>query len=196
MNDRHGGRGGGSTGTIERGPGHHTTTIPRATRDRTGPSGRLTRPGEDTRLLRRPRSRWLAATVGAVIVLALAATLFVLPIRHSLAQRRQLADTQGQLAELKAANDRLAEQNAQLETSAGVERAARDDLGYQLATERVAAALPPPQIPAALPPGWPNDLVGQILSVRTIAALEAASAPATTVAPAPAPAAAPAAIGG
>lgn len=196
MNDDSGGRGGVATGTIELGPGHHTTTISRSTRDRTSPSGRIVRPGEDTRLLRRPRSRWLAALVGVVIVCAIAAALFVLPIRHSLAQRRQLAEAQAQLAELKAANDRLAEQNAQLDTPAGIERAARDDLGYQLATERVAAALPPPQIPAELPPGWPNDLVGQILSVRTIAALEAASAPATTASTAAPRAAEPAAIGG
>ncbi len=121
--------------------------------------------------------------LGFLIVLAVAAALFVLPMRAWLTQRDELAASKAELTQLEAANNRLAEENAQLQTADGISQTARDDLGYQEATESVAAALPPPEIAAVLPPGWPNSLVGQILAVRTVAALTAASAP-TTLAPA------------
>jgi cell division protein FtsB len=146
--------------------GHRTSTIPRpdGARDASGPVGGA-RP-DDTRLIQRKRSRNVLAVVGLVITAALAAAVFVLPFQAWMNQRRELARSSANLAELEAANGRLEAQNAQLQTPEGIAEAARDDLGYQQANEEIVAALPPPDVPSYLPRGWPYELVTQILVTR------------------------------
>lgn len=172
--------------------GHRTSTIPRppGSRDPSGPSERAVADRDDTRLVRRKRPRNLLALGGVAITLAVAAALFVLPFKAWLQQRSLLEESSSELAALQAANDRLAAENENLQTSEGVEAAARDDLGYQQANEEAVAALPPPAVPGVLPAGWPYDDVTQILTVRTVKRLRDAEASLVTTTIAP-PAAAP-----
>lgn len=158
--------------------GHRTSTIPRPAGARE-PSGPQRRPrSDDTRLIQRRRSRNILGLGAVVITVALAAALFVLPMRAWLNQRTELAESKADLAQLEAANDRLEQENAQLQTVDGITEAARADLGYQQATEEVVGALPPPEVATVLPTGWPYSVVTQILDVRTVAAYNASLAPA------------------
>lgn len=156
--------------------GHRTSTIPRpaGARDPSRPNRRVasTRP-DDTRLIQRRRSRGVLGLGALLITAAIAAALFVLPLRAWLNQRDQLAASRADLALLEAANDRLEQENGQLLTPEGITEAARADLGYQTATELIEGALPPPQVPYVLPNGWPYSFVSQVLEVRTIAAYNA-----------------------
>jgi cell division protein FtsB len=168
--------------------GHRTSTIPRpeGTRDASRPRLRPEDHGDDTRLVRRKRSRNLLAIGGVAITLAVAGSLFVLPFRAWLDQRTQLSETKAELGALQVANDRLQGENDRLQTAEGVAEAARDDLGFQQANEEAAAALPPPAVAIVLPLGWPYDDVTQILGTRTIEELRAAEAAVATTVPAPA----------
>ena len=95
---------------------------------------------------------------------------FVLPFRAWLDQRRELAESKAELAGLQAANDRLDAENDQLQTAEGVGRGGprrpRLPTGRRGSGRRPAAA----GRAARAAPGWPYDVVTQILAVRTVAA--------------------------
>jgi cell division protein FtsB len=152
---------------------HRTSTIPRPSEAR-DPSRPTAARNDDTRLIRRKRPRNLAALGGFVIVLALAAALFVLPLRAWLQQRTDLTSSAERLAQLEAANDQLQHENERLQTAEGIAEEARDKLGYQESDEQMVAALPPPAVPTRLPAGWPYSVVTNIVGVRVNEALAAA----------------------
>jgi cell division protein FtsB len=182
------------TSSIQR-PRPNTPAVVRADADATRLSD-FTRPiTKDKRLVTRSGYRLLIAGIAVIVVTALMAALFVLPIKSWYRQRDDLAERQRQLSVLDAANAQLAQQVGYLQTPDGIQEAAREEIGYGGADEKRVTVLPAPAAPLTLPAGWPYDGVGQIIAVRAAQAAAATAAAATTLAPptvAPAPAGAPA----
>ena len=169
--------------------GHKTSAIPRpkdATRDATRESGRggtavlerrddtvlsdFTRPIDvSKRLVRGRGKRTIIALIAAVITAALGAALFVLPVKAWLRQQNDIDRKQAEIAALDQANGRLADEVSQLDTPAGIEEAAREEIGYVQRGEIRITMLPSPQAPLTLPSGWPYDTLAQMLTVRQAA---------------------------
>jgi cell division protein FtsB len=115
----------------------------------------------------KPRYRMLYL-LWAVVVIAVAGgvlLVLVLPTRAWLDQRAEVAEAERQLAVLEQANDELEARVAALQTPAEVERVARDQYNLVRPGEQVYSVLPA-ALPQGLPPGWPFDLVGQIVATR------------------------------
>lgn len=169
--------------------GHKTSAIPRpkdATRDATRESGRgstavlerrddtalsdFTRPIDASKRLVRGRGkRTVIALIAAVITAALGAALFVLPVKAWLRQQNDIDRKQSEIAALDQANARLADEVSHLDTPAGIEEAAREEIGYVERGEIRITMLPSPQAPLTLPSGWPYDTLAQMLTVRQAA---------------------------
>jgi cell division protein FtsB len=167
--------------------GHRTSCIPRP-RDATRASsvreadssrfGEFTRPiAKDKQLVKGRGKRLFFALVALVIAAALAASLFVLPVKSWLQQRDDLAKKQNQLAVLNAANAQLAADVTRLQTPEGIKEAARQEVGYVGVGEQRISVLSTPNAPLTLPTGWPYDAIAQIIAVRSAAA--PAATPAT-----------------
>ena len=157
--------------------------------------GDLSRPiSIDRRITHNRRSNILLALVALTIAVALAAAIFVLPIKTMFDQSDQIAERTDQLSELQAVNNDLRSEVARLKTDDGIKEAAREQLGYVEPGEIRQSILDFPPVPTDLPDGWPYSLFSGIVAVRTNPPAEAAStslAPATS-APAVSPAATPA----
>lgn len=183
--------------------GHRTSSIkrprslpkatPRADADGTR-FGDLTRPiAREKQLVKAPGYRLLIGVVAVVIVGALMAALFVLPVKSWYRQRDDLAERQRELAVLTAANAELAAEVNYLQTPDGIKEAARAEIGYGELGEKRVTVMPAPDAPITLPAGWPYDGVTQIVATRQRETAEAAAAatttiePSTTVAAEPAP---------
>jgi len=160
--------------------GHKTSSIPRPvdpTRSRTRTPQAVsdeTRFGEFTRPI--PRDKQLVKgkgkrgviTIGAgVITAALVAALFVLPVKAWLRQQDDIDSKQRELAALQLANADLIDEVAMLQTPAGVEQAARQEIGYVKRGEIRLTVLTAPQAPITMPDGWPYDQMAQIVTVRS-----------------------------
>jgi cell division protein FtsB len=129
--------------------------------------GDITRPVVlDRRLAKRRRSTVLFAIVALGISGALAAALFVLPVRTYFDQDVQREQREDQLAEITAVVDDLRSEVARLETDDGIREAARAELGFVEAGERRETVLDPTGVPTDLPEGWPYDLVENIVDLR------------------------------
>ena len=157
--------------------------------------GDLSRPiSIDRRITHNRRSNILLALVALTIAVALAAAIFVLPIKTMFDQNDQIAERTDQLSELQAVNNDLRSEVARLKTDDGIKEAAREQLGYVEPGEIRQSILDFPPVPTDLPDGWPYSLFSGIVAVRTNPPAEAAStslAPATsapTVSPASTPA--------
>jgi len=163
-----------------RNAGHKTSSIPRpadATRagQRNGKGGRdNTRGGEFTRPIARDKQlvkgrgkRGVIWAVAMVITAALVAALFVLPVEAWLRQQDDIERKQQELTALQQANEALADEVAKLQTPAGIEEAAREEIGYVQRGEIRLTVLPAPQAPITMPDGWPYDAVAQIVQVRS-----------------------------
>jgi cell division protein FtsL len=166
--------------------GHKTSAIPRpkdATRDATRDArrgntavlerredtllGDFTRPIDvNKRLVRGRGKRTLIALIAAVITAALIAALFVLPVKAWLRQQSDIDRKQSEIAALDQANAELADEVNQLDTPAGIEEAAREEIGYVQRGEIRITMLPSPQAPLTMPSGWPYDTLAQVLQVR------------------------------
>jgi cell division protein FtsB len=165
--------------------GHRTTAIPRPrqqtrAQEAGGDGGRggigrdntrfgdLTRPiAVDKRLVQGRRNRALLTLGGLVLITAIVAALFVLPVNTWLQQRSDLADKQRRLDVIAAANDQLTGEVARLQTEDGIKEAAREVIGYTEVGEVRISASPAPEAPLTLPAGWPYDAVSQIIAVRS-----------------------------
>jgi cell division protein FtsB len=171
--------------------GHRTTCIQRprdATRaalSREPDSSRFaefTRPiAKDKRLVKGRGKRLIFALVAVVIAAALAASLFVLPVKSWFQQRDDLARKQNQLAVLSNANAQLAADVSRLQTPDGIKEAARQEVGFVGIGEQRISVLSTPNAPVTLPTGWPYDAITQIIAVRsasTAAPVEPAEVPA------------------
>ena len=177
--------------------GHRTSAIkrPRSVAEATPRTdadgtrfGDLTRPiARDKQLVKAPGYRLLIGVVAVVIVGALMAALFVLPVKSWFRQRDDLAERQRELAVLSAANAQLAIEVNYLQTPDGIKEAARAEIGFGELGEKRVTVMPAPEAPITLPVGWPFDGVTQIVAVRSQEALAAAATTvvATTVAEAP-----------
>ena len=145
--------------------------------------GDFTRPiRRDKQLVKAPGYRLLIGVVAIVIVGALMAALFVLPVKSWFRQRDDLAERQRELAVLTAANAELAAEVNYLQTPDGIKEAARAEIGFGELGEKRVTVMPAPDAPITLPAGWPYDGVAQIVAVRQ---QEAATAAATTTVAAP-----------
>lgn len=157
--------------------------------------GDLTRPiSVDRRITHNRRSNILLALVALTIATALAAAIFVLPIKTMFDQDDQIAERTDQLAELQAVNNELRSEVARLKTDDGIKEAAREQLGYVEPGEIRQSILEFPAVPTVLPAGWPYSLYSGIVAVRTnppaadtASTASTASTPATTAASASAP---------
>ena len=86
----------------------------------------------------------------ALVALALVAILFVFvfPTRSYLAQRRQVSSAQHDVDVLRAQNDQLAAQAAELQTPAAIERMAREQFHLVFPGEQVYDVVPGPATPS------------------------------------------------
>lgn len=112
-------------------------------------------------------ARRILKGVGIVVGLAaLAATLFVLPLRDYFHQNAAMAQKKTQFEALADANEQLQIDINRLNTSDGVIAAARSELGYVFPGEQRVQLLAMPALPTTLPTTWPYTLVTDILRVR------------------------------
>lgn len=155
--------------------GHKTSSIPRP-KDPTRPRARTndTRRGEFTRPIPRDKQlvqgrgkRGTIAVFAVVVSAALVAALFVLPIKAYMRQQDDMDRKQAEVAALQQLNADLAEEVARLQTPAGIEEAAREEIGYVQRGEMRLTVLPEPDAPITMPDGWPYDTVAAIVSVRS-----------------------------
>lgn len=169
--------------------GNKTSSIPRATRKRSSKRSRLskavadrTRPTPRTeRLLPKLLGRTLMLVGAVVIVISFGNSFLVLPATSWLGQRQEVDARTEELETIKQATDELQTEVDRLNTPAGVEDAAREELGYVMAGEQRQQIVGDSQAPIELPTGWPYDLVTQIVAVRVNeAAAEAAAENAPT----------------
>jgi cell division protein FtsB len=109
-------------------------------------------------------------TLGSLVVIAaIVAALFVLPVNTWIQQRSDLEDKQARLAVITQANDQLTGEVARLQTTDGIKEAAREVIGYTEVGEVRVSTSPAPPAPLTLPAGWPFDAVSQIIAVRSAA---------------------------
>jgi cell division protein FtsB len=104
--------------------------------------------------------------VATLIVLAIGAALFVLPIKSWMKQRDQLSTRTDQLATLDAANNQLQTEVDRLQTDEGVKQAAREVIDYVEKGEQRITVMPVGAAPTTLPDGWPYNLVTKIIAIR------------------------------
>jgi cell division protein FtsB len=127
----------------------------------------ITRPVvRDRRLAQRRRSTVLFAIAAVGISGALAAALFLLPVRTYFDQDEQIEQREAQLAEISAVVADLRSEVQRLQTDDGVREAARAELGYVETGERRQSVLDPTVVPTDLPEGWPYDLLENIVDLR------------------------------
>ena len=108
----------------------------------------------------------LLTIVALGIAGALAAALFVLPVQTYFNQSDRIDQRGEQLAQLESVNDDLRAEVERLRTDDGVREAAREELGMVEAGERRQSILDLPDVPTALPAGWPYSVVSGIAQVR------------------------------
>ena len=109
----------------------------------------------------------LALGVAAVLIAgALAAALFVIPVRNYFAQDQQIAERTSQLERLQSVVADLEAEVARARTADGVREAAREELGYVQSGEQRTSVVDAGVVPTALPNGWPYTLVTRIHDLR------------------------------
>jgi cell division protein FtsB len=132
--------------------------------------GDLTRPiAKEQRIAKNRRPAMLLGAIGIIVAGAIAAALFVLPVRTWFDQDHRVDALQADLDTLQTANGQLQQEVNELQTDDGVRAAAREELGYQQFNERRQTVVGLPELPADLPDGWPYGAVEQILALRVAA---------------------------
>ena len=172
--------------------GHSTTTITRPkdasrdlTRDATRDGDRddsrfadFTRPiSKDKHLVQGKGKRGIIALGAFVILAALVAALFVLPVKAWMRQQDDIDAKTNELARLEDANASLTGEVDRLQTPEGIEEAAREEIGYVQRGETRLTVLPGATAPPSMPTGWPYDALTQIVWQRAVDAQPAASTP-------------------
>lgn len=105
--------------------------------------------------------------VAGTIAVALAVTLFVLPVRTWLQQSDELDTRQAQLDKVEGTNDDLQAEVDRLKSPAGAEEAIRQEIGMIPPGQSQMTMLDEPRLPAKLPRGWPYSAVTDIFAVRS-----------------------------
>jgi cell division protein FtsB len=121
--------------------------------------------GLPLRPTRRRSTRIVLWVGGPIVVLAGFAALFIPPTRSYLNQKRQYTENLRKLEAVQAANGRLENQIAALETDAEVERIARARYNLVRDGDQIIAVLPAPT-PNQLPNEWPYTLLQDIVTIR------------------------------
>jgi cell division protein FtsB len=164
--------------------GNKTSSIPRSTAKKSRKRRRIasavsdrTRPTpRSERLLPRFIGRALMAIGAIVVVISFGNSFLVLPATSWLGQREEIDARTDELETMKRATDELQTEVDRLKTPAGVEDAAREEIGYVMAGERRQLIVGDSEAPVELPTGWPYDLVTQIIAVRVNEAAAKAAA--------------------
>ena len=173
---------GKSTSTIDR-----PETPPSAADRGRSRLGDLSRPiSVDRRITHNRRSNILLALVAVTIAVALAAAIFVLPVKTMFDQDDQIAERTDQLSQLQAVNNDLRSEVARLKTDDGIKEAAREQLGYVEPGEIRQSIRDFPPVPTDLPDGWPYSLYSGIVAIRTNPPAAAATTPTVPATQAPA----------
>jgi cell division protein FtsB len=147
------------------------TTIDRPSR-RASDQGRsrlgdLSRPIPVDRRIARHRRSNVALTIAAMAIAgALAAALFVLPVKTLFGQNAEIDGRHDQLTQLQAINADLRREVARLATDDGVREAAREQLGYIEEGEQRQTVVDDLGVPTVLPNGWPYNLVSGVTALR------------------------------
>ncbi|MEM9038974.1 MAG: hypothetical protein AAGD33_03655 [Actinomycetota bacterium] len=150
-------------------PRSATTSIPRPQRPAADEGrsrlGDFTRPiPVEKRLVRRP---WVvaAAIIGTLAVIAtIGAQVFARPVTVWNEQGPTLDSKRAQLTELERVNAELESEIGRLRTDDGIREAAREDYGFVEVGEERSSVLPFPDLPTALPDGYPYNVVTQIIT--------------------------------
>jgi len=158
--------GGPRTSAIPR-PKDPTRAVKRSAASKADRTSDFTRPiPAEKQLVKGRGKRRLLLVAGVVVVVAVSASLFVLPIRTWLQQDDDIARKRQELAALELANAELADEVSDLGTPDGVAEAAREEIGYVARDEQRLTVLAMPEAPLTLPTGWPYEAVAQIVTVR------------------------------
>jgi cell division protein FtsB len=159
--------GGPKTSTIRRPAAARTANTEPVIRRDDSLIGELTRPiPAEKQLVPGRGRRTLVWALGIVVTLALVAALFVLPFSTWLHQREQISGKEKELSALEQANADLVDEVDRLNTPAGVEAAAREEIGFVKRGEIRLTVLPAPEAPITLPSGWPYDALNQVITAR------------------------------
>lgn len=111
-------------------------------------------------------SRKIRRTVAAGLLGTFLFSVFTVPVRAYIAQRKDLAHLEKEFNSYADANEALQNEVNHLQTPEGVRAAARDQLGYVVPGEKRIRLLPPAALPTDLPAEWPYTLVTGIVAVR------------------------------
>lgn len=104
--------------------------------------------------------------LGAVLVVISFGNSFIwLPAKSWIGQRDEASGRQTELDTLRQASEQIEKEIEWLQTPAGIEAAARSELGFVMEGEKRKVLVGTATAPTDLPPGWPYDLVTQIVSV-------------------------------
>ena len=122
----------------------------------------------ETNLVRHRGFRIASMPLGVVLVIALAVTMFVFPVRTWLHQREVLAQRESEYSAYADMVEQLQDQILYLKTPEGLRDAIRTQLGYLQPNERRLPMMDIPALSATLPERWPYTLVSGALIVRTI----------------------------
>ena len=158
--------------------GNKTTSIPRPkarskksptkkTRSKIAAASDHTRPTpRSERIVPKILGR-VAIGVGALVVLiSFGNSFLVLPATSWFGQRSEVSGREKELEIIRKANDELQTEVDRLKTTAGVQDAARDELGFILAGESRRQIIGDNRAPVDLPNGWPYDLITQIVTIN------------------------------
>ena len=109
----------------------------------------------------------MIAAVSLVVVGTAITSVIVLPLQSYLGQGDEVARLETELERMTAINDDLQAEVNRLRTDAGIEEAARDQLGYVSDGDERETILPFPDLPSDLPNGWPYGVIDAVMSFRT-----------------------------
>ena len=101
-----------------------------------------------------------------MVLISFGNSFLVLPATSWFGQRSEVSGREKELEIIRKANDELQTEVDRLKTTAGVQDAARDELGFILAGESRRQIIGDNRAPVDLPNGWPYDLITQIVTIK------------------------------
>lgn len=104
--------------------------------------------------------------IGAVLIVISFGNSFIwLPAKSWMGQRDEASGREAELETLREASAQIEKEIAWLQTPAGIESAARSELGFVMEGEKRKVLVGTSTAPTDLPSGWPYDLVTRIVTV-------------------------------
>ncbi|MGA0035608.1 MAG: FtsB family cell division protein [Ilumatobacteraceae bacterium] len=113
------------------------------------------------------RTTILIGSVSLIVVGTAVFSVVVLPLQSYFGQGDEIARLETELERMSSINDDLQAEVNRLRTDAGIEEAARDQLGYVSEGDVRETILPFPDLPSDLPIGWPYGTIEAVMSFRT-----------------------------